>query len=139
MRRPRRHRFLWLALITLVVLLGLGSRRFAADLPGFVAAYAGDTLWATAALLGIGLLLPKSPTWRVAALAWFVALGVEVSQLSKAPWLESIRHTTIGGLILGFDFVWSDLACYAVGVGLGAVVEGTLAGRSPEAGPRRRP
>ena len=113
----------WLALIALVALLGLGSRRFGADLPGFVAAYAGDTLWATAAFLGIGLVLPRAPTWRVAVLALLVSLVVEVSQLSKAPWLESIRRTTIGGLVLGYDFVWSDLACYTVGVGLGVVVE----------------
>ena len=48
---------------------------------------------------------------------------VEVSQLYKAPWIDSIRRTTLGGLVLGYDFVWSDLACYAVGVGLGVAVE----------------
>lgn len=36
----------------------------------------------------------------------------------------------LGGLVLGYDFVWSDLACYAVGVGLGVVVESVLAGSS---------
>ena len=40
-----------------------------------------------------------------------------------APWIDSIRRTTPGGLVLGFDFVWSDLACYAVGVGLGILIE----------------
>ena len=48
---------------------------------------------------------------------------VEVSQLFHAPWIDSIRRTTLGGLVLGFDFVWSDLACYAVGVGLGLLIE----------------
>ena len=53
-----------------------------------------------------------------------VALGlVEVGQLYHAPWIDSIRRTTLGGLVLGFDFVWSDLACYAVGVGLGVLIE----------------
>jgi len=59
------------------------------------------------------------------ALAFSVA--VELSQLYHAPWIDSIRHTTIGGLILGFDFVWSDLVCYAVGVGIGVVIEKALA------------
>ena len=44
-------------------------------------------------------------------------------QLYHAPWIDSIRRTTLGGLVLGFDFVWSDLACYAVGVGLGILIE----------------
>ncbi len=39
------------------------------------------------------------------------------------PWIDSVRQTTIGGLILGFGFLWSDLACYAAGVGLGVVIE----------------
>ena len=29
----------------------------------------------------------------------------------------------MGGLILGFGFLWSDLACYALGVGLGVLIE----------------
>src|SRR3954464_6144190 len=48
---------------------------------------------------------------------------IEVSQLYHAPWLDSIRHTTLGGLILGYGFLWGDLACYAVGIGLGVVIE----------------
>jgi hypothetical protein len=113
----------WSVLIAAVALLGVGSRRFGGHLPGFVAAYAGDTLWGLAAFLGVGLLLPGWPTRRVAALAGLISVAVEVGQLCKAPWLESIRRTTVGGLILGFDFVWSDLACYAVGVGLGMLFE----------------
>ena len=45
-----------------------------------------------------------------------------------APWIDSIRSTTLGGLVLGFDFVWSDLACYAVGVMMGMLVERGLGG-----------
>jgi hypothetical protein len=46
--------------------------------------------------------------------------------LYHAPWIDSIRGTTLGGLILGYGYLWSDLACYAVGVGLGALMEGAL-------------
>ena len=44
-----------------------------------------------------------------------LSIAVELSQLYHAPWIDSIRQTTLGGLILGFGFLWSDLACYAVG------------------------
>ena len=126
----RRLSLIRLALLALTVVLGIGSRRFAHSLPAFVATYAGDTLWATAAYLGIGLLLPRASTKHVAALALVVSLAVEVSQLYHAPWIDSIRRTTLGGLALGHGFLWSDLACYAVGVGLGVVVELALAGSS---------
>lgn len=109
-------------LIALAACLGIGSRRFAGRLPGFVATYAGDTLWALAALLGFGLLLPGASTWRVALLAHGFSIVIEVSQLYHAPWIDSIRRTTVGGLVLGYGFVWSDPACYAVGVGLGVVI-----------------
>jgi hypothetical protein len=123
MRGPRRSPSARIALLVVVVLLGLGSRRYAGALPVLVSAYAGDTLWATAAFLGIGLLLPGASTRRVAALAMSFSVAIEVGQLYKAPWIDSIRRTTLGGLILGYDFVRSDLACYAVGVALGVAVE----------------
>ena len=126
MPETRRNPLAWPVLIALTVFLGMGSRRLGHSLPGFVAAYAGDTLWALAAFLGIGLILPRASTWRVASLAMSFSIPIEISQLYHAPWIDSIRGTTLGGLILGFGFLWSDLACYAVGVGLGVVVEGTL-------------
>src|SRR5215469_9720747 len=45
-QRQPRSPALQAALIVLVAALGIGSRRFALALPEFVAAYAGDTLWA---------------------------------------------------------------------------------------------
>jgi hypothetical protein len=122
---PRRRRpILSLILIAMTVFLGIGSRRFSSQLPGFVAAYAGDTLWALAAFLGIGLLLPRAPTACVALLAMAFSVMIELSQLYHAPWIDSIRQTTLGGLVLGYAFLWSDIACYAVGIGLGVLGEG---------------
>jgi hypothetical protein len=121
--RPQRTPLLWIDLIALACVLGTGSRRFPLALPAFIAAYAGDTLWALVAFLGIGLFLPRGSTRHVALLAIVFSVMIEVSQLYDAPWIASIRRTTLGGLILGFGFLWSDLACYAVGVGLGALIE----------------
>ncbi len=123
MRGSRRNVLAWVSLILLVVCLGIGSRRFASRLPGFLVAYAGDTLWALATFLGFGLVRPRASTWRVGLLAISFSVLIEVSQLYHAAWIDSIRRTTVGGLVLGFDFVWSDLACYAVGVSLGILIE----------------
>ncbi len=123
MIRRRRNPLIQNILIGLACLLGIGSRRYAQVLPGFIAAYAGDTLWALAAFLGIGLVLSQASTRTIALLAMAFSIAVEISQLYHAPWIDSIRQTTLGGLILGFGFLWSDLACYAVGVGMGVVID----------------
>src|SRR3954469_21204317 len=91
----RRNPILGIILIASASILGIGSRRLADSLPGLVATYAGDTLGALAAFLGIGLLLPWASTGTVAVLALAVSLLVEISQLYKAPWLDSIRQTTL--------------------------------------------
>jgi Protein of unknown function (DUF2809) len=106
-----------------VVALGLGSRRFGGYLPGVIAEYAGDSLWALGVFLGLGCVAPRTRTVHRAAVALAVSYGVEVSQLYHAPWIDALRQTTLGALILGFGFLWSDLACYTAGVALGAVVD----------------
>jgi Protein of unknown function (DUF2809) len=123
MKPPQRNPRAQIILIALVCLLGIGSRRYAHVLPGFIAAYAGDTLWALAAFLGIGLFLRQARARTIAFLAMTLSAAVEISQLYHAPWIDSIRQTTLGGLVLGFGFLWSDLACYAVGVGFGVMID----------------
>jgi hypothetical protein len=119
----RRNPLVQIVLIALASVLGIGSRCYAHALPWFIAAYAGDTLWALAAFLGFGVLLPRASTRTIAVLALAFSVAVELSQLYHAPWIDSIRQTTLGGLILGFGFLWSDLVCYALGVELGVLVE----------------
>jgi hypothetical protein len=51
----------------------------------------------------------------IATLALALSVAVELSHLCHAPWIDSIRHTTLGGLLLGIGYFWSDVACYALG------------------------
>ncbi|MBS1811731.1 MAG: DUF2809 domain-containing protein [Acidobacteria bacterium] len=114
---PPRPRLRYALFIAVVIALGLASRTksFQPYLPDFISEYAGDTLWALTAFLGFGFLFPRLSTWRVAALAFGFAVCIELSQLYHAPWIDAIRQTRLGGLALGFGFLWSDLACYVVG------------------------
>jgi hypothetical protein len=123
MKLRRRDPLVQITLIALVCVLGIGSRRFAYALPVAIAAYAGDTLWALAAFLGIGLVFPRASTHVIALLAISFSVAVEISQLYHAPWIDSIRQTNLGGLILGFGFLWSDLVCYVAGAGSGVVID----------------
>lgn len=119
----RRSRIKYLSAAGGVVILGLASRRYSRALPEFVADYAGDTLWALTAFLGLGTLFPRWPTRRVCVAALLFAFAVELSQLYHSAWMDRLRHTRAGGLILGHGFLWSDLLCYGVGVTAGFVLE----------------
>jgi Protein of unknown function (DUF2809) len=118
-----RNRTAWIALLVVVALCGLGSRRFGANLPHFLAAYTGDAAWSLAVFLGLGLFFPRLTMWWAAALALLISFAVEVSQFYHAPWIDAIRFTTLGALALGWGFDPRDLACYTVGVGVGVVIE----------------
>lgn len=120
----KRHRPTYAGLIVVVIVLGLASRSSLAEwLPIFIATYAGDTLWALMVFLLIGLILAESPTAKVAAFALGFAFAIELSQLCQADWINAIRDTRLGGLVLGFGFKWSDLLCYSLGCGLGVGYE----------------
>lgn len=128
-KHGRTRRSAYAAGILACALLGIGSRRVARRLPGVIAAYAGDTTWALAAFLGVGLIWPALGAGRRAAMAAGLALAVELSQLYHAPWIDALRHTPPLGLILGYDFAWSDLGCYALGIALGALLNGAARSR----------
>jgi hypothetical protein len=65
----------------------------------------------------------------VALAAVAFCFAIELSQLYHAPRIDSIRQTTLGGLVLGFGFLWTDLVCYSVGIAIGSVVELAIAAR----------
>ena len=119
----RRSRIEYAACLLAVVLLGLASRALSPPLPSFVRAYVGDALWALAAYLTAALIFPRLPVRWVAAAAGLFCLTVELSQLHRAPWLDRLRQTGPAALVLGHGFLWSDLACYGVGIGVGVLLE----------------
>jgi hypothetical protein len=119
----QRNRFVYFILFFTVILLGLASRSYASILPEWVHLYAGDALWALMVYFLIGFILTqKSPLW-IAILALAFSFGLEISQLYHAPWIEAIRANRLGGLILGFGFLWSDLVCYGIGILFGYSIE----------------
>jgi hypothetical protein len=124
----KRNRITYLIAAIAVVILGLSSRRYSRVLPEFVASYAGDTLWALTAFLGIGMLSPRWSTLRICVTALLFAFAIELSQLYHSPWVEQIRHTRVGGLILGYGFLWGDLLCYVIGIAVGCILEMLLKG-----------
>ena len=119
---PARNRVLYGLLTIITLLTGFLSRRFFSEY-AFVKLYIGDALWALMVFFGFAFILRKWPTWAVAAMAFGFSFSIELSQLFHAPWIDDLRKIPLIGLILGFQFVWSDLICYSLGIGIGALIE----------------
>lgn len=122
----RRPRALYAALVGATVLAGLASRRYASALPAAVGLYAGDALWAAMVYLLLATVWVAAPVRRLAAAALAFAFAIETSQLYHAPWIDALRATRPGALVLGFGFLWSDLVCYAVGVAFAAALDAAI-------------
>lgn len=121
-----RNRVLYAVLAVAVVAAGLLWRSGLIPLPQWLSNHGGDALWALMVFVGFGFLLPRASTLMVALLALTFCWGVEFSQLYHATWLDAIRATLPGRLVLGNTFNWPDLPAYAVGVAVGTWVEWRL-------------
>lgn len=125
MNAPR-SRALYVLLAGLTVLAGLVWRSRFLPLTPFLFKYGGDALWSMMAFFGFGFLFSRLSTGKLAALSLVFAWAVEFSQLYRAPWLDAIRATRVGHLVLGSTFNWPDLPAYAVGILAGVIVELTV-------------
>jgi len=117
-----KSRLKYLALAFGTMILGLASRSNELDFPEFIAIHAGDALWALLVFWLVRALKPSLPVLHSALLAIGFAYFIEFSQFYHAPWIDGIRSTTLGGLVLGFGFQLSDLICYFLGVCIGYVL-----------------
>ncbi|SHH68248.1 Protein of unknown function [Clostridium collagenovorans DSM 3089] len=115
----KRSRMTYLILSILVMILGLLSRRID-NLPQIISAYSGDILWSLMIFLLIAFIFNKGSSIFIISMAIIFSYSVEISQLYHAPWIDGIRGTTLGALVLGYGFLWSDLVCYTIGVMIGA-------------------
>ena len=119
----RRSRTTLVVLAAATIALGLATRRFPNAFPAFIAQYGGDALWAMLVYWLLAVIWPRSAPTRLALWAFAISLLDELSQLIDWHWLQSLRGTQLGALVLGQGFLWSDLVCYAVGVSLAFVID----------------
>jgi hypothetical protein len=101
---------------------GLLWRSHLLPLPPIVAKYGGDALWALMVFFLVRVANPRLSQRANCAVALALCWLIEFSQLYRAPWIESIRHTRLGHLVLGSTFNPPDLLAYAGGVGVGALL-----------------
>jgi hypothetical protein len=104
------------ATVLCIVVAGLLWRRPELGLPPLVAKYGGSILWGAMVFVLAVTILPSAKLTVLARASAFVALGVECSQLVHFGWLDEIRRTTIGALLLGRTFSGWDVAAYWIGI-----------------------
>lgn len=108
-----RKRVNYALLVLVVIALGILSRK----IDGIPLIF-GDVLYAVMMFFLIKFLLIQLQYWKVALISLSICYFIEIGQLYHAPWINEIRSTTLGALVLGSGFLWSDMIAYTVGVGI---------------------
>ncbi|WP_051108771.1 DUF2809 domain-containing protein [Paenibacillus daejeonensis] len=116
-------RLMYLLFIVVVMLLGLGSRAYAAHLPSFIVSHFGDALWAAMIYYGFRFINPRGSLLTAMAWSLLFCFAIEFSQLYQADWIHAIRSTVLGGLVLGKGFLVVDLVRYTIGIAVAAVLD----------------
>ncbi|MBY6950010.1 DUF2809 domain-containing protein [Clostridium botulinum] len=119
----KRNRLVYGFATFIIMFLGLCSRKLKYFIPDFLNVYLGDALWALMIFMLCGFILKGTKTKIVALMALAFCYLIEISQLYHSNWIDDIRKTTLGGLVLGYVFSWKDLLAYAIGIGIGIIVE----------------
>jgi len=104
-----RIQFFKLTVITIIV--GLLSRQIR-----FIPVYVGDILYATMMYFLVRSLFIRTSIYKTAVTTLAITFCIEFSQLDQSVWINNLRNTVLGRLVLGQGFLWTDLIAYIIGV-----------------------
>jgi hypothetical protein len=120
------RRAVYLLLAAATVISGLLVRFAPLGLPWFVVKYGGSTLWAVMVYWVLVLVWPRSRPLVLASIADGIALLVELQRLYHAAWLDAIRVSLPGILLLGRIFSVRDIVAYWLAIGAVALFDGLV-------------
>ncbi len=107
-------------LVNILAIVPLGYIiRFSPSLPEYIRDPGGSIAYQ---IFWICLVLFIYPPANRRLTAIWVCVGswaIEFLQLYQPPWLQAVRATLPGRLVLGSTFLWSDLPVYCLGCYLG--------------------
>ncbi|MFK7970906.1 MAG: DUF2809 domain-containing protein [Bacteroidia bacterium] len=107
----KRLQYFLLTLITIGV--GLFSRtRF---IPELIYPYLGDFLYTLMFYFLFAFLFPKNAPKYHLMLSIGLCFLIEICQLNQSTMMLEIRSSWLGGMILGHEFLWTDLVSYSLG------------------------
>jgi uncharacterized protein DUF2809 len=126
-----------LAVLIALVPLGLSTKRYHGPGQAWVHANAGDIVYAAFWFFFLQFVRPPLQSGRAALAVFLYCCLIEFSQLLHPPWLEALRQTLPGRLVLGSDFDPMDIAYYAVGVAVAASLSLAIGAAAAKARNRR--
>ncbi len=97
--------------VLITIFLGIGSRKLS-----FLPAETGDALYAVMIFFLLSTFFHAKKSNNIPLASYVICALIELSQLIQTSWLNSIRATKLGALVLGNGFLWIDILAYAIGV-----------------------
>lgn len=95
--------------------IGIASKFYQGPLKEWINDYFGDIIY-EAFWIMIGVLIwPRASLAKIAAVVFIATCLIEVLQLWQPPFLQVMRASFIGKLLLGTTFVWWDFPHYLAG------------------------
>lgn len=114
---------LYLLIMLVIIAFGLPARIVQDQLPAWYVLYFGDYLWAMLLFFIFAVTLQNMSTFKVAMITLLFTYIIEISQLFHPQWLDHLRSIKLLALVLGYGFLWSDIAAYTLGIITGVLVE----------------
>ncbi|MGF6357218.1 hypothetical protein ABIE27_005168 [Paenibacillus sp. 4624] len=111
-----KNRWVYFIAVIITMAAGLASRTYGAVLPYWVYEHFGDALWAGMIYFGVRMVFIHLSRARAVWISVMFSWGVEFSQMIQVPWLNELRSTLWGALILGRGFLVIDLIRYLIGI-----------------------
>ncbi|WP_083252184.1 DUF2809 domain-containing protein [Pedobacter steynii] len=105
-----RSRLNYALLLITVIILGILSRKTT-----IIPLITGDILYAIMMFFLIRFLFIRLNYLKAALISLTICYLIELSQLYHVAWIDQIRNTSLGALVLGRGFLWSDMAAYTIG------------------------
>ena len=119
----QKSRFAYFHASIICIILGLTFRKFGQLLPLVIAENAGDVLWAMMVYFGFRFFLVGKCFRTAILLSLLFCFGIEFSQLYQVDWMNQIRSTLFGALVLGKGFLPIDLLRYTTGILIGTIID----------------
>lgn len=116
-------RTFYAAFAVITIITGLLVRTLSGYLYPVINLYAGDALYAVMIYFIISFFRPSNKTVHKALIALVICYAIEFSQLYQAPWINAVRQTLPGRLVLGSGFLYSDLLAYAIGIMVALILD----------------
>lgn len=103
-------------MVFIFIIAGFCSRLYADKYPAFISDHLGDALWAGMVFFIFRTLWPEKSLFSALIVSLSFCFIIEVSQIYQGDWINQVRSTTLGALVLGRSFIFIDLIRYTAGV-----------------------